>query len=106
MLRLTPRPPTTSSLIPYTTLFRSRTDEYGGSLENRARIVVEILAAIHEEIDGKLAVGMRFTADQLLDGGWNQDRSEEHTSELQSHSELVCRLALEKNNAFHSLSVE
>src|SRR5260221_10894300 len=30
--------------------------------------------------------------------GWLQHRSEEHTSELQSHSDLVCRLLLEKKN--------
>jgi 2,4-dienoyl-CoA reductase-like NADH-dependent reductase (Old Yellow Enzyme family) len=57
-------------LSPY---FNHRTDEYGGSLENRARIVVEILEALHDELKGELAVGMRFTADQLLDGGWTME---------------------------------
>src|SRR5947207_8864169 len=33
-------------------------------------------------------------------------RSEEHTSELQSHSDLVCRLLLEKKNAFRRASVD
>src|SRR3954449_13639662 len=32
----------------------------------------------------------------LLECDWSSDRSEEHTSELQSHSHLVCRLLLEK----------
>src|SRR5260221_11754007 len=32
----------------------------------------------------------------IIDGGINYARSEEHTSELQSHSDLVCRLLLEK----------
>src|SRR5438034_6221711 len=34
-------------------------------------------------------------------GGWFGKRSEEHTSELQSHSDLVCRLLLEKKNDCH-----
>src|SRR2546421_44545 len=37
----------------------------------------------------------RLLSEQLVDGGWNC-RSEEHTSELQSRSDLVCRLLLEK----------
>src|SRR5438477_8363676 len=67
MLRRPPR----STLFPYTTLFRSH--ELGADLE-------QALAAL-AEFGG---VGRRF------------ERSEEHTSELQSHVNLVCRLLLEK----------
>src|SRR5215204_7732638 len=38
-------------------------------------------------------------------GGSEERRSEEHTSELQSHSELVCRLLLEKKNKKHTGSL-
>src|SRR5690606_39823204 len=38
------------------------------------------------------------TLDEYIDGGWHLDRSEEHTSELQSRENLVCRLLLEKKN--------
>src|SRR5438034_7704543 len=62
------RPPPRSTLFPYTTLFRS------------CRIILSI-----EE--------MPYSHCPLLP---NQLRSEEHTSELQSHSDLVCRLLLEK----------
>src|SRR5438034_6507292 len=66
------RPPPKSTLFPYTTLFRSIT----ASAEN-ASLSSDICA-----------------------GNWYQRnamrRSEEHTSELQSHSDLVCRLLLEK----------
>src|SRR5437773_12532374 len=62
-----PRPPR-STLFPYTTLFRSR---WSGS----------------ESFDFQ---NMRILS------GISQDRSEEHTSELQSHHDLVCRLLLEK----------
>src|SRR5256886_5079204 len=69
MIRRPPR----STLFPYTTLFRSRHAGYGVSQRRRKRI---------EEIFGWLkTVGLR---------------SEEHTSELQSQSNLVCRLLLEK----------
>src|SRR2546427_3235433 len=67
MIRRPPR----STLFPYTTLFRSACGE---------RIVEEIAI----ERQGSLELG---------DGG---PRSEEHTSELQSQSNLVCRLLLEK----------
>src|SRR5260221_8570581 len=40
--------------------------------------------------------GRRFGIHDLTHGHATQDRSEEHTSELQSHSDLVCRLLLEK----------
>src|SRR5438034_2524297 len=78
------RPPPRSTLFPYTTLFRSRdaVDEARPRLlgHEAHRGVVDDLDLLH--------------------------RSEEHTSELQSHSDLVCRLLLEKKKKtarkFHS----
>src|SRR5947207_6923107 len=66
------RPPPRSTLFPYTTLFRSV-----GSKQ------IELPA-------GELAIAQRKLPDVFT------SRSEEHTSELQSHSDLVCRLLLEK----------
>src|SRR4051812_49966195 len=71
------RPPPTSTLFPYTTLFRSyvRVDKAGpvraGDIE----------------------------ADADIDVTGAHRRSEEHTSELQSHVNLVCRLLLEKKKS-------
>src|SRR2546430_8435176 len=84
MIRRPPR----STLFPYTTLFRSAT-----SFSNRR--------------DRRLASGLskaarvgrttcRFTCTLSSNCSGNRDRSEEHTSELQSQSNLVCRLLLEK----------
>src|SRR5438132_2902817 len=73
------RPPPSSTLFPYTTLFRSLHSDR---------------LARHQ--DGRLAL-LRRTVERGHIGA--QDRSEEHTSELQSHSEIVCRLLLEKKNA-------
>src|SRR5436190_9662182 len=80
MIRLPPR----STLFPYTTLFRSRVrrppvarrSRRGGG-ERRAR---------------------------RLAGRSPPPRSEEHTSELQSHSDLVCRLLLEKKKTIEATS--
>ena len=44
---------------------------------------------------------MLFSEPQIIKvNAWNNLRSEEHTSELQSHSDLVCRLLLEKKNMY------
>src|SRR5260370_31164076 len=76
MIRRPPR----STLFPYTTLFRSERVPVGAFLDHirrigPVRIVVEV-TQVHQPV---LVV-----------------RSEEHTSELQSHLNLVCRLLLEK----------
>src|SRR2546427_5907865 len=83
MIRRPPR----STLFPYTTLFRSRT--------SRCRAPGEIGTSSYT-----LPVPTRRPSIQI-DGrrvgtGSVYDRSEEHTSELQSQSNLVCRLLLEK----------
>src|SRR5260221_7741933 len=95
MIRRPPR----STLFPYTTLFRSAAERFqlaadreddillvlGQTIEDRLRHHQRLQ---HEPVGGAGAGSQRF-GDLLL-------RSEEHTSELQSHSDLVCRLLLEK----------
>src|SRR5438270_9227709 len=90
---LTLRPPPTSTLFPYTTLFRSRVAvEIQVALEavvaanRRARIGYALPARGHTAL-------ARRTSERAHIG---LTRSEEHTSELQSQSNLVCRLLLEK----------
>src|SRR5438132_8559616 len=80
-----PRPPR-STLFPYTTLFRSRLP--------RAQDIeptVTLIIVAHNE-----AARIAGRIQNLL--ALDYPRSEEHTSELQSHSDLVCRLLLEKKN--------
>src|SRR5206468_5220220 len=102
-LALTPSPPT-SPLFPYTTLFRSRQRpriarrdagarhlrEPGGLFRVVSR--VPLLSRLHRSRLGLRRGGI----------GRGRVRSEEHTSELQSRSDLVCRLPLEKKNADQS----
>src|SRR5437588_4639359 len=76
MIRRPPR----STLFPYTTLFRSQ------------RLAAGVCDATADgEGDGDAVAG-------------GESRSEEHTSELQSHSDLVCRLLLEKKKKTQSAS--
>src|SRR2546430_10704013 len=82
MIRRPPR----STLFPYTTLFRSRLvrkspfDSSGGRHTSFASLFV------YPEIDDSIQI----------------ERSEEHTSELQSQSNLVCRLLLEKKKTVYT----
>jgi 2,4-dienoyl-CoA reductase-like NADH-dependent reductase (Old Yellow Enzyme family) len=51
--------------------FNRRTDEYGGSLDNRMRVLVEALEATREGAGDAMAVGMRFNCDEMLPGGYD-----------------------------------
>src|SRR5947209_14902686 len=85
MIRRPPR----STLFPYTTLFRSE--------QQRARVKRAADIRDGERFAGELQPPAdRENAGGELDAGVLEDRSEEHTSELQSRQYLVCRLLLEK----------
>src|SRR5690606_41747226 len=85
---MTPRPPS-STLFPYTTLFRSIAEEL---LQNR-----EVAAFRRSHAFNQLDFLAFFEANDLdLGDAVRVVRSEEHTSELQSRENLVCRLLLEK----------
>src|SRR5256885_3978603 len=96
MIRRPPR----STLFPYTTLFRSEPWQAGGDL-TRVRLLVHA-PPVHgdplEVLDDVGDIGII-----AIDPGSFQRRSEEHTSELQSPCNLVCRLLLEKKKKTHTL---
>src|SRR5438477_9645366 len=75
-------PPPRSTLFPYTTLFRSENSEY-----------VRLVEASARDCEIRMSVTVEVSDD---DDAHADLRSEEHTSELQSHVNLVCRLLLEK----------
>jgi 2,4-dienoyl-CoA reductase (NADPH2) len=50
-----------------------RTDGYGGSLANRARLMLEIIAAVRKVIGGRLALGVRICGDELIEHGTTID---------------------------------
>src|SRR5438132_1326515 len=88
-----PRPPT-STLFPYTTLFRSE-HLYGLDQARQAAMSVGFLAVVEGYTDVLMAHQLGV-GEVVATMGTALNRSEEHTSELQSHSDLVCRLLLEK----------
>src|SRR2546422_4476023 len=96
MIRRPPR----STLFPYTTLFRSL--ELRGADALRAQRVAIVVAVDGEALPARLAVvvslavGDRLRAREAVLAEEEEERSEEHTSELQSRLHLVCRLLLEK----------
>ncbi len=51
----------------------TRTDEYGGSFENRLRFLVEVIDAIRAEVGGDIAVGVRIPNDDFVPGGLGPD---------------------------------
>src|SRR5207249_10472275 len=101
----TDHPPPRPTLFPYTTLFRSLKRmlvEAGIDLERDGVRVGPIPAASQAGVSFGVAAARALEAGEL-DGFWANAmgtevavRSEEHTSELQSRFDLVCRLLLEK----------
>src|SRR5205085_9484327 len=93
---ITPPPPT-STLFPYTTLFRS--PPIGLSQRRFMMLAVIPFPNIDPVLFSIGPFAVRWYALAYIVGilgGWFYARSEEHTSELQSQSNLVCRLLLEK----------
>src|SRR5205823_12528473 len=100
------RPPPTSTLFPYTTLFRSRRV---GEFSRERREAAVVLDPRGRDADGHARAGRRERLENRVPLGRRQlairppaldrrkvlQRSEEHTSELQSLAYLVCRLLLE-----------
>src|SRR2546426_8204698 len=96
MIRRPPR----STLFPYTTLFRSEAKRQGERPACRLDVALDCLEV-------ELGLARRGPRLQHVGDGGQSDpppllgRSEEHTSELQSPCNLVCRLLLEKKKELH-----
>src|SRR2546427_9580004 len=86
MIRRPPR----STLFPYTTLFRSKSGM-------RIDLTLKNYRCFPDSHPARLAIRKGMTA-CVGPNNSGKSRSEEHTSELQSQSNLVCRLLLEKKN--------
>ncbi|HBS55498.1 MAG TPA: oxidoreductase, partial [Stenotrophomonas sp.] len=57
-------------------LSNRRTDGYGGSLPNRLRLLVEVFDAVRAAVSDKVSVGVRISATDWVDGGWDLVQSE------------------------------
>src|SRR2546430_6978567 len=82
MIRRPPR----STLFPYTTLFRSLGWEQ----------IDRVMKSLKKKVDLDDELKAAFVSGMIEHEHMSDERSEEHTSELQSQSNLVCRLLLEK----------
>src|SRR3989454_7596994 len=91
MIRRPPR----STLFPYTTLFRSLIDAARRASAARTTAVVPYFGYARQDRKDqpRVAISAKLMANLITHAG---ARSEEHTSELQSPCNLVCRLLLEK----------
>src|SRR5256885_1478246 len=89
MIRRPPR----STLFPYTTLFRSVIFDQAGYVLTVSYVVLDAARIDVALRDGRKVPGKLHALDL-------ESRSEEHTSELQSPCNLVCRLLLEKKNKY------
>src|SRR3712207_8801775 len=99
MIRRPPR----STLFPYTTLFRSRgdraiafdSDAFEPTLHEKTKLTSLRVGATVQALPSQTTIFSTILADRE-DDYREGNRSEEHTSELQSRQYLVCRLLLEK----------
>ena len=63
-----------------------RTDEYGGSFENRIRFLIEIVEAVNEELDENTALFVRISGTEYAENGWDIEDSVQLAEILKSHS--------------------
>src|SRR5690242_21611711 len=97
-------PPPISTLFPYTTLFRSHAEHRQDQVLDHVELLRPVPAVVERQ--GQVAEEVHDQEQDRAHGGRLEEevqrvqavgvRSEEHTSELQSHVNLVCRLLLEK----------
>src|SRR2546422_6899691 len=90
MIRRPPR----STLFPYTTLFRSCRHDVRSGLDGEELVPAFLVRKLRRDVSAVLRRDAQHGAGQA-------NRSEEHTSELQSRLHLVCRLLLEKKKKFN-----
>src|SRR2546430_10920103 len=96
MIRRPPR----STLFPYTTLFRS-TRSTPSSLSGNGPFCFK--RSPDSFLGGFRGIWTSLAGLVASPRSWRRSRSEEHTSELQSQSNLVCRLLLEKKSALRDV---
>src|SRR5690242_21870962 len=94
MIRRPPR----STLFPYTTLFRSARRGIDARDDGAGHVTLLDLVLDARERERELVAREGDIREVRIRAGDVARRSEEHTSELQSHVNLVCRLLLEKKN--------
>jgi len=73
-------------LSPYS---NKRMDQYGGSLENRAKFAIEVLTAIRNKVGNKLALEYRISANELVAGGMKEEDTIEFVKMIEDKIDLL-----------------
>lgn len=73
-------------LSPY---FNHRTDNYGGSIENRCRFVREVLQSVREAVGKDFPIEFRFSGSELFEGGYDLNEGIEIAKNLESYMDLL-----------------
>lgn len=73
----------------FSPLFNHRTDEYGGSLENRARFALEVLYAIREKCGDGIGIEYRLSAEEMIKGGATLEETLEFAKLIQDKIDLL-----------------
>jgi 2,4-dienoyl-CoA reductase-like NADH-dependent reductase (Old Yellow Enzyme family)/NADPH-dependent 2,4-dienoyl-CoA reductase/sulfur reductase-like enzyme len=71
---------------PYT---NKRKDQYGGSLQNRARFAIEVLDAVRRKVGDKLAIEYRISADELVPEGMHEEETIEFVKMIEDKIDLL-----------------
>jgi 2,4-dienoyl-CoA reductase-like NADH-dependent reductase (Old Yellow Enzyme family)/thioredoxin reductase len=69
-------------------LSNHRDDEYGGTLENRARFIAEVIDSVREAVGSDFTVGLRFSADEFVDGGLTIEESQQMLAGFSAEGKL------------------
>ncbi len=70
-------------------LFNHRTDEYGGSLENRCRLAKEVLTAVREAVGPRFPIEFRMSGSEFVEGGYDIDEGVEIAKQVESYCDIL-----------------
>ena len=73
-------------LSPY---FNKRTDEYGGSLENRCRLAIEVLKSVRESVGAGFPIEFRMSGSELFDGGYDLEEGVRIAQMIEPYVDII-----------------
>ncbi len=69
--------------------FNKRTDEYGGSLENRCRFAIEVLKAVRKAVGPKFPIEFRMSGSELFEGGYDLEEGVRIAQQIEAYVDLL-----------------
>ena len=69
--------------------FNKRTDEYGGSLENRCRFAIEVLKAVREAVGPRFPIEFRMSGSELFEGGYDLEEGVRIAQQMEPYIDLL-----------------